>query len=294
MPRLENIAHWLLIEVERPRPTFQHLLATERDGGRRFILEELRTAVQEAHEDARRRLCRLAATDLDPLANQGVRADEALGYPQRLPIRTLKGYFGEFFAGVVAENCHPFDLRDWVVPAYLFRFHTVAFQQLDAAAQDGNAVGEIPGRTGDDCLAFRMDATTGLISAALFCEAKCTDDHDAHLVAEAHTKLSSRTERPADLLQLIEVLQASNAPDARRWAGALERLFWGQRAPGYARYDQITYICGRSPARGGRTCWISRDGPHEAYRGGRSLHIAEIHLQGVDNLVAGVYGRREE
>jgi len=291
VPRFSQITSWLTVEVQTASAgRYEHALAEENGAGRPAIMPRLRVLISDAHEDARLRLRRLASGSLDPLAEPDER-DPADGYPQRLHIQTLKGYFGEILAGAVAENLHPFGIKDWEVPAYLFRFHLVEFQQLDMMDQTGADAELRPGRTGDDCLAFSRDAD-GDIVAVLFCEAKCTANHDAGLIADAHEKSSLPNLLPVDLLQVIDVLEDSAEPAAARWVDALRRLYFKGPNPGsdYERLDQVTYICGRSPVKPGRNNWISPDKPHVKYTATRRLHVAEIHLSDVEALVKDAYG----
>ena len=110
MPRFSEITSWLTVEVQTASAgRYEHALAREDGDHRSAILPRLQVLISEAHEDARRRLCRLASGSLDPLGEPNKR-DPADGYPQRLHIQTLKGYFGEILAGVVAENLHPLPL----------------------------------------------------------------------------------------------------------------------------------------------------------------------------------------
>ena len=290
MPKFPEIKSWLTVAVQSAATgQYQHLLAREDRAKRDTIMPRLKAVVADAHEDARQRLRDLLVDDLDPLA-AGAAVDPADGYPERLHVQTLKGYFGEIFAGVVAENMDPFGFTDWEVPAHLFRFHLVEFQQLDLMNQVGGDAALRPGRTGDDCLAFRRDKD-GQIIATLFCEAKCSHDHDAGLIGDAHEKSSLRNLRPVDLAQVIEVLRESAAADAPQWIRALRILYFRSAgAPGtYERLDQITYVCGRHPKQ--NPCWISPAEPHEKYTGGRRLHVAEIHLTDVEELIQNVYSR---
>src|SRR5258708_27178695 len=91
---------------------------------------ELTLYVQKAHEDAKQHLRKPLGISLDPLGAP-IEVDPAEGYPQLFDMRTLKGYFGEVFAGLIAEHCAPFGEKTWKVPAFLFRFHDVAFQHLE-------------------------------------------------------------------------------------------------------------------------------------------------------------------
>jgi hypothetical protein len=285
MTKFPNIHSWLTLLVQQTSDgRYEHALAEEVGTARKTVLPQLRALVSEAHEDARRRLRRLAYGSLDPLAQSGSK-DPAQGYPEDLHLQTLKGYFGEVLAGVVAENLRPFGMDDWTVPAHLFRFHLVEFQHLEMMKQVAEPAGLRPGRTGDDCLAFRRH--DGRIVSALFCEAKCTADHDTDMIAEAHAKSSLHNPLPLDLLQLIEVLEDSTDAAAPQWIVALRRLFLEGATSGYERLDQITYVCGRKPVQKRR--WISHEGPHEKYTAPRRLHVAEIHVLNVEQLIGEVY-----
>jgi hypothetical protein len=227
---------------------------------------------------------------LDPLGEEEV-VDPAKGYPEKFHIQTLKGYFGEVMAGLAAENLRPFGHDDWEVPVHLFRYHIVEFQQLDLMDQTGDDAKLRPGRTGDDCLAFRRNQS-GDVIAVLFCEAKCTKDHDAGLIADAHKKSSLANLRPVDLPQVIEVLRDSKDAKAQGWIDALRKLYLKGSHPGAGceRVDQITYVCGRQPVLKGKTTWISTAKPHTKYTAGRRLHVAELQLNAIEELVKSVYG----
>jgi hypothetical protein len=140
-------------------------------------LAALGALTAEAHRDARERLERLMGISLDPL--QGVPPDWR-PYPDGLHTSALRGYMGEVLAGVVAEN-HQQHGQPWVVPAFLFRGHQAAYQELERRRQLGGPARPIPGRTGDDALAFQIDEDGGRHRLVMG-KAKCTHDHDAGLI----------------------------------------------------------------------------------------------------------------
>ncbi len=288
MSSFPEIKSWLTVTVQTDAGgRYQHALGQENGAKRSTVLPRLQVLVSSAHEDARNRLRRLANGSLDPLGAPSPK-DPADGYPERLHIQTLKGYFGEIVAGAVAENLCPFG-KEWKVPAYLFRFHLVEFQQLAMMNQTGASAKLRPGRTGDDCLAFLRDSN-GDIVAVLFCEAKCTSDHDSGLIGDAHEKSSLPNLLPVDLLQVIEVLEDSTDPAAAGWVEALRSLNLKGPTPAapYERFDQVTYVCGQKPVR--VKTWIPSGNPRPMYAGGRRLHVAEIQLSDVEELVKKVYG----
>lgn len=291
MTKFPEISAWLEIDVQTSTTgRYEHVLGRENRANRDASLTILKSIVSEAHDDARRRLRSLVGDSLDPLGETDCR-DPADGYPEKLHMQTLKGYFGEVFAAVVAENLSPFGHSDWEVPAHLFRFHLVEFQQLDLMYQTGDEANLRPGRTGDDCLAFRRN-DCGDIVASLFCEAKCTKLHRSKLIDEAHEKSSLPNSLPVDLVQLIEVLSESSVEGAADWVNALRKLYWSRPKPvgGYERLDQVTYICGKRPKKQAKETWIPTDKPHAKYTAARRLHVAEIQLRDVEELIKQVYG----
>src|SRR5271156_3994372 len=151
------------------------------------IRDELLGYVDEAFEDARRRIRRGFEDDLSPF--RGAPNDPAENYPALLHRVTLQGYFGETLAVLAVEHWGAHGQRDWIVPAFLFRLHDQEFQHLESINErlaagetyDPDRVTEIRfGRTGDDGLAFRMNGQN-TITDVLTLEVKClTQNNNAH------------------------------------------------------------------------------------------------------------------
>jgi hypothetical protein len=247
-------------------------------------MEPLRHFVEEAHEDARRHLRSFSEISLDPLREASER-DWADDYPALLHLGTLKGYLGEVLAGIICEYFAPLGEDNWRVPAYLFRFHNVAIQQMIRIQQTDQEATPIPGRTGNDCLAFLRNEQ-GQITCILFCEAKCTADHRSGMIRDAHEQLSDETLVPVSMPQVIEVLRARGGPEAERWAEALLEGYLGSSE--CERFDLVAYVCGQPPVM--RSSWIPADEPHSGYSGGRPLEAVEIHVDDVESLIEEVYG----
>ena len=192
-------------------------------------------------------------------------------------------------AGLIAENFVSSGNGHWRVPAFLFRLHQLAFDQLEMRRELGSTPQPMFGQTGDDCVAFSQNAS-GRIIASLVCESKCTDDHDAGFITDAHRKISSPLPRPVSLSRIIGILRdQEHDPEAAQWAEALVELYHRRLESDYQRFDLVSYTCGRRPVT--RNTWIPDDRPHQAYSGGRELESVEIHLDGVNNLVEEVYRR---
>jgi hypothetical protein len=286
--RIEGIQHWLTSE-RRVATGVRYAHQVLRENRERWagILDNIRGYFRKAHADVIRHMQRLAGVDLHPLRRRP-RVDPARFYPCRLHSSVLKGYFGEIFAGVLAEHFAPGGRSDWQVPAFLLRNHRIAFQQLERFRQTGDPPGPIPGRFGDDCLAFRRNARGGIV-AALYCEAKCTAEHDRGMVGEAHEKLS--TGAVVDVLQLIEILEDAETADAQEWVEALRQFHLKLAGTGWERVDLLCYICGKHPRQ--QSSWLRRDRPHAKYQSqGRHLEAIEVHLHDVDSKVAAVYAEK--
>jgi hypothetical protein len=267
---------------------FTHRVLREIPERRCAVIAELRAVVDEAHEDCRRHLSLLAGVSLDPLGTP--QADPTTGYPQQLQFTTLQGYFGEIFAGIVAESFEHFGKAGWKVPAYLFRFHNLAFDALERWRQTGQQPGIIPGRTGDDCLAFTVGESDE-ITRALVCEAKCVIKHDASAIADACRKVSEANPKPVEILRLIEVMQDYQDNYHTQWVARLRRLYYSNPGAHFARFDLISYVCGQPPIK--NQTWIRIDRPHGNYKGGRGFEAVETHVDGVEALIREVYALQE-
>lgn len=294
MAKSDKLLSWLSNSTtESKDKKYIHRLLKEDSQRRCEVLEELKLLIQQAHKDARNRLRKLAGVSLDPLGTSP-EYDPAQGYPERLHIQTLKGYFGEVFAGLLAETFLPFGCT-WEVPAFLFRFHLVEFQQLEKLNQMRGEAQYRPGRTGDDCLAFERN-NKGQIIRALYCEAKCTSGHDSGLINEAFEKVSEAA--IVDILQLVEILMDCNDPGASQWVISLQQLWFilqsGDTQKSVERCDLVSYVCGQPPVRGNRSTWLPVDKPHSNYKGERRLEAVEIHLQDVEDLIRTVYGKMDD
>lgn len=279
---------WLSVSKYQSKTTryFHCLLKEESSQRPSYIEQELISYVRTAHEDALHWWCNATAS-LDPLEPDT--PSISLGYPALLPLKALKGYFGEVFAALVAEHFEPFEEDSWKVPAHLFRWHNAAFEYLESLRQGGRELKSVVGRTGDDCLAFHMD-DTGTITKVLYCEAKCTNKHDTEMIKDAHKKVGASA--LTSVGHLIAILDSRTDDESKRWTDALRRLYLKLQKPTFERYDLVSYVCGQHPIQ--TDVWIARDRPHADYKGGRPLQVVEVHLRNVDKLVKLVYGKPDD
>lgn len=281
----KKISTWLqytLVGTNRNK-SYRHTLLKEDQSHHCEVIQELRQYIQEAHEDARRHFSCLASDSLNPFEEQ-VEGDPIKGYPEKLHLQTLKGYFGEIFVAIIAQNFSPLGVTNWEVPAFLFGLHRVAFQHIETINKMGIEPKPLPGRTGDDCLAFQRDSS-GKIKRVPYCEAKCTADHDSDMLLEAYKKVDESI--PVDFSGYIEVLKERKNPSAKQWVDAIREV-WLAENPNYERYDLISYICGRHPKR--KITWHLESEPYKTYKAKHLLEAVETHLYNVDSLIREVYG----
>ncbi len=268
--------------------SYHHNLFTEHFEQRSLALNELKPLIELAHNDARHKLrSALQYDSLHPLEEEkeDIR-DPASDYPQIFDMNTLKGYFGEFFSGLIAENFPIHGESNWKVPIFSFRWHHTALDQLDMYHQTGQIGTAIVGRTGDDCLAFVIQ--NGIITKTLFLEAKCTKSHKAQTIKDAHQKVSSLNLIPVEVSRLKDILNDYlDVSGVEDWIYALTGLL--RKVNVAERYDCVSYVCGAQPIRA--NSWISDQTPHTSYTGKRKLAAIEVQLNNVDDLIYEVYGK---
>ena len=261
------------------------------------LRDELCAYIDEALEDARRRLRRGFEDSLSPFNSPSV--NPAANYPAALHRMTLQGYFGETVGVITVEHWGAAGHADWQVPAFLFRLHDQEFQHLEQINQrirDGephnpDAIDQRrPGRTGDDALAFRRN-DRGPITDVLTIEAKCLTANNNAKIQEAHEKLAAGGPLPPGIRELIELLSEYDTPEAMSWHQALLefRAFGYRRA---ARHDGVAYATAHIPVRGPRQAWLPPE-PHPAYTAPRHLDGMEFQFQDLDGVIDLLYRRAQ-
>jgi len=294
LTHLPSLATWLVNTIQKSSDKKYYHRRLEEDLAIRSVIhQELQKLVYQAHEDARHKLRKLAGISqsldlLDVQEMSGIDTKFMNDFPRYLELKTLKGYFGEIMAAVVAEHFNPLD-EDWQVFAFPFRLHQTAYHALEQVRQEGGSAPTIIGRLGDDMLAFQCNAR-GHITRILFCEAKCTASHNNNLIAEAHQKSSDNKIIPVDCFSLVEILQdyASPGSDEEKWIHALRKLYFSHKNPEHERCDLVLYICGLPPVRES-TIIIPNSTPHQDYTAKRRLEAVEIHLHDVNGLIEEAY-----
>jgi hypothetical protein len=250
---------------------------------------EFRQFADVAFEDVRNHL-RQALVPLGGTRGLSVQlpvgVDPAAGFPSRLHDTVKKGILGELWAGFLAEQVTHDGHDDWRVPKFLFRFHKGALDQLQRSRATNGPLTPIPGRLGDDCIAVRLEDDD--VGCLLVAESKCTGTHNATLIKDAHVSFRASERVPADLINLISILQEYTDPDSLAYLGALQRCYISADNQPPMRIDYLVYVCGQNPIR--RPSWIPSDAPRAEYKGGRRLEASEVHLDDVGAWLEEVLG----
>lgn len=274
-------------------PRYRLRLWRDAAAGLPGLRDELRAYIDEAFDDARRRLRAGFQDPLSPFNDPAL--DPAANFPSALHRVTLQGYFGETLGVLAVEHWGAAGHDDWQVPAFLFRFHEQEFQHLEQVNQrlrDGEAhdpdaqAQQRPGRTGDDALAFRR-SPQGLITDILTLEAKCLQRNSNEKIREAHEKLAAGGPLPSGIRELIEILSEYDTPEALSWHEALVRV----RADGYrtaTRHDGVAYATGHVPARAESLAWMPNT-LHPAYTAPRHLEGMEFQFADLARLIDTLY-----
>lgn len=286
MARISTLTNWLQSIRSPLSGNYSHQLISESSQIEGQSLDDVREYFDKAHQDALNNYQKVVEINLSPFAS-GSTTDPTSYYPKKLHISTLKTYLGEVMAGVIAENFSPCGEDRWQIPVFLLRWHNVAFEQLEKSMRTGREVGLIPGRTGDDCLAFVMN-DEGKIEKTLYCESKCTSDHDAGLIADGYKKLN---EQSVSIFQMIQILLERPDAESQKWANALSALRLDYENDAHEQCDLLCYVYSRQPIR--NQAWLNTAQPHRNYTANRRLEGVEIRLGNVDDVVRNIYRLNE-
>lgn len=168
-PPNQALDEWLE-PYDSVRGRYGHLLLEQKSDTDNDLIAGLRPYFESAHTDAREYFHAQIGIDLHPDA--GAPGQEVC-YPNCLPVKALRGLFGEVMAGMLTEafrdsfvGGHP-----WRVPIYLFRYHADVEAFLFSLARDGRRRREVFGRFGSDFIGVVLD-DDGRVSRFIAGEAK--------------------------------------------------------------------------------------------------------------------------
>jgi hypothetical protein len=281
-----TVTNWLRPKWTRSSaPAYTHLQLIEDASKREAAKPIIERYLREAHDDALRFFSGSYVRTLDPRARD-ITSRAASSYPALVEDLTLAAFFGEVMAGLISELYEPHNLR-WAIPVFCFRTHSNLFLELIRAAEDNRAVGRVFGRTGDDCLAFALNAERSSLSAVLLCEAKCSYTHRQRSIQDGHRNLSQRSILQLEFGQVIQILRDRSNPGDRDWVEAIETLRDTPSSTPSPKYDLLAYIFGTPSSAG--TPRISPTTKHRAHTSATQLVAVESHLADIAPFIRTVY-----
>ena len=284
----DDLTQWLSVQNigdldGRCSHTWCRQNATE---GWRVMLPKLVEFYEFAHSHAREIFRDGVGLSLDPV-DAGI-----VDYPRSMPLDSKMGFFGEGFCGLLAKVLELIGRRTWDIPMFLFPLHQAAEEHLFRLIYGDPVPQSIPGRTGNDFLAFCLN-NSGRIEAILVGEAKCHQTFNLTESRNALQKLRAEGDVPVSLPQLKRLLEDSN--DAGRFDSTIEQIetlllrAHDEPTEVIPRVDLFVYIYGAPGVvnyiEPRITCPLEADMPDS----NRYLHIAEIHVPNVRALVSSLY-----
>jgi hypothetical protein len=281
-----DIADWFNQQIEGNLDgDYCHLRLSQKvTEGWRPLLSRITAYWERAHSDARNHFNELIGSSLDPLGAP------PFDYPKNLPIKTLKGYFGETFCGLLAEVIEIVGRHTWSVPVFLFRFHQQAGEYLTRLITGETANTTIPGRTGSDFVGLRL-SESGEIKAFLVAESKCHEVFNIGAAKKALSDLSSGAAIPVSLPQLKQILKIVNSESFAPTIRSIEQIMLSGVSCDLPRTDMLVYIFDRPGVMEYLNPRISDACRAENYTCGRHLQVVEIHIPDAGELIKTVYNR---
>jgi hypothetical protein len=158
-PPADELEDWLE-EYPTTNGNYGHLLLEQKGDCNQLLIDALRPYFESAHLDAREYFHELIGIDLHPDAGEdGAHAQ----YPGCLPSTTRRGLFGEVLAGLVTENYNFIGNHQWMIPIFLFRYHSDVEKYLFDLARDPNRTRTVFGRFGSDFIGLSLGADGSVI-----------------------------------------------------------------------------------------------------------------------------------
>lgn len=307
-PPKEALAAWLKAYGSVVDGNYGHLLLEQQSPSDDALLNALRPYFESAHLDAREHFHRKIGISLHPDATPTPTL--AISYPHCLPVKALRGLFGEAMAGLVTEAYQKEFVGGhvWQVPIFLFREHDDVEKYLWALRFDPERVREIYGRHGTDFVAISLNGG-GEVARVIAGEAKWRKTLTESAVANmfhgpkvrdedtgelAHNGkgiwygLNHDTAIPHGLRQLQFILEQRDREGHANAILSIDRAVLNLGPP--PERTDLVVICGNGAAKREKADplipWEELPAEYEV---GRDLQVVEVVLEGGDALIDALY-----
>jgi hypothetical protein len=276
-----NVTHTADAETER-RHTWCRQVAK---GQWRKHLPSIVSYLEKAHADAREYFHSVIGLSLDPVLTS--RKEPA--YPQDMPLKTKKGFFGEALCGMFTEAMEIGGESEWLVPTFLFRMHREAEEHLFRLVMKEKVPVDIPGRTGSDFIAIAI-GKNGTIRRFLSGEAKCHETFNITKCKEFLKEIGEEGVMPVSVPQLLRILQDQTDKKFAVIIAALEGIFLAKQYANVPKTNLFLYLYDKPGVVNYETPRITNELTAESYNSTVRLHVLEVCIPDGTELVETVYG----
>lgn len=286
---------------------YGHLLLEEKPEADVDIPKDLVPYFESAHFDARRCFHKLARISLHP--DEGDTGCDA-HYPGSLPLKALKGLFGEVMSGMMSESYVFVGKHEYLIPVFLFRNHEDAGQYIYTLSRDPSRTREVLGRKGDDFIAIVVNEE-GKVTRFIAGEAKWRGTWTPSVVdvvmrGQKIVDPNDKTKRipngkgvwfevnralpvPLGLEQLQAIIEECEPEKFAKVIASLDRILARRNPDPVERTDLILLAGGPAPThKAGHSLLPWKSVPDE-YKAGRDLQVVELLVANGDNLIDAVY-----
>ncbi len=276
-----NISH-----SKNTKEKYGHTLMLGQTGCDLDALEEaLKPYFEQAHKDARDLFHSEIGINLDPLTNGG---RPLVSYPNSLPDKQKKGFFGEVLCGMLSQAFGTICEKQWTIPAYLFRHHDTASQYLHRLYYGEPVASEVIGRTGNDFLAICTNSE-GILSGVLVGESKYRKNFSATVSKEVHTSLSKEKVIPVNLSKLKNLIKEIYPGQYTQTISSIEEIVMENKEQALERTDLFLFIFENPKSNNFPPSRINSEKKHPNHSVDRALQVFEIQLSSSGTIIRNLY-----
>ncbi|PKG74833.1 aminotransferase [Shewanella sp. GutCb] len=296
-----NLDEWL-----EPNPSFingyGHLLIEQIKANDDELLSRLKAYFESAHLDARQVIHGFMGISLHPDNNE---KHNEVSYPSSLHLTTLKGFFGEVLAGLLAEGYELVGQHEWKVPVFLFRFHDDATKYLYTLVRDPDQKRRTIGRLGTDFIGVSMEG--GEVSRLISGEAKWRKKLSKSVIDSVMlgpkkpgeqdrvegkgvwAELNKEVNPPNGLRELQIALKEIDPEGHAEAILSMDKLLSAFDANTVPKTDLVLIVGGPKNNRETGECLIDYDKIPKNYLAGNDLQVVEIVLSDGESLIEDLY-----
>lgn len=282
---------------------YGHLLIEQIKAGDDELLSALKSYFESAHLDARVVFHDFMGISLHPDDDEK-QAD--VSYPSSLHLTTLKGFFGEVLAGLLAEGYELVGNHEWKVPVFLFRFHDDAKKYLYTLVRDPSQERQTIGRLGTDFIGVSID-DNGEVARLISGEAKWRKELTQSAVDNVMlgpkkkgkqereegrgvwAELNKEVNPPNGLRELQIVLKEIDPEGHAETIVSMDKLLSAFDANTVPKTDLVLIVGGGNKEREKGECRIGYDRVPKEYLAGNDLQVVEVVLNDGERLIKDLY-----